>query len=106
MPDFLLTRYHGDNLILPVGLTDSEGLPIDLSGAAIKFKLGTITDTSEGYSISRDDAAGNFTITLSATLMETLTEENYNFGLEVTYPSGIKETLFVGKLILVEDIVP
>lgn len=106
MPDFTISRYHGDTLVLPVAVTDSAGDPISLVGATIKFKMGTITHSTIGYSIARSDAAGTFAITLSAAIMEALTDTNYAFAVEVVYASGIKETLFVGRLDIVEDVVP
>lgn len=106
MADFKLIRYRGDTLVLPVSLTDSHGQPVDLSGAAIKFKLGTITELSEGYEIFRNDTAGEFCIMISSSLMGSLVDSEYLFAAEVVYPSGVKETLFVGRLILKEDVVP
>ena len=78
--DFSIERYHGNSLVLPVALTTpqvSESgaityVPLSIAGAAIRFKLGEITELSDGYSITRNDSAGNFTIIISATLMATL----------------------------------
>lgn len=106
MADFKLIRYRGDTFILPVALTDSQGRPVDLSGAAIKFKLGTITEISEGYEIFRNDTAGEFCIMISSSLMGSLGDPGYLFAAKIVYPSGVKETLFVGRLILKEDVVP
>lgn len=103
--DFGIGRYHGNTLVLPVALTDSSGEPISLVGATIKFRIGDITEASEGYSIARSDSAGAFTITISASLMATLKESVYYFGCEVTYASGIRQTLFVGKLTLKDNVV-
>jgi hypothetical protein len=114
MADFEIERYHGDTLVLPVTISDTsvnpsgetEYTPRPITGAAIKFKMGPVTESSEGYSIVRDDAAGTFCITISAALMESLVLPAYNFSVEIVYESGIKETLFVGKLTLKEDEVP
>jgi hypothetical protein len=112
--DFCIERYHGNSLVLPVALTTpqvSESgaityVPLSIAGAAIRFKLGEITELSDGYSITRDDPAGNFTIIISATLMATLLNPIYYFAAEITYASGIRETLFVGKLTLKDNVVP
>jgi hypothetical protein len=111
--DFCIERYHGNSLVLPVALTTplvSESgaityVPLSIAGAAIRFKLGEITELSDGYSITRDDPAGNFTIIISATLMATLVNTVYYFAAEITYASGIRETLFVGKLTLKDNVV-
>ena len=59
--DFSIERYHGNSLVLPVALTDSNRRnPISLVGATIKFRIGDITEASEGYSIARSDSAGTF----------------------------------------------
>lgn len=105
MPDFTISRYHGDTFILPVALTTSAGVAVSLVDATINFTMGTITQSSSGYSISRSDAAGTFIITLSDTLMATLTDDRYTFEVEVIYSSGIRETLFVGRLTLKEDVI-
>lgn len=112
--DFSIERYHGNSLVLPVALTTpqvSESgaiiyVPLSIAGAAIRFKLGDITELSDGYSITRDDPAGNFTIIVSATLMATLVNTVYYFAAEITYASGIRETLFVGKLTIKDNVVP
>jgi hypothetical protein len=103
--DFSIERYHGNSLVLPVALTDSGGVAISLVDAIIRFRLGEITELSDGYSIARNDPAGNFTIIISATLMATLTNPIYYFATEITYASGIRETLFVGKLTIKENVV-
>lgn len=77
MVGFKLIRYRGDTFVLPVSLTDSQGSPIDLTGAAIKFKLGAITETSEGYQVYRNDTAGEFCITISPSLMASLVDPEY-----------------------------
>jgi len=105
MPDFTISRYHGDTLVLPVALTDSSDVAVSLVDAIINFKMGSLTQSSSGYSISRSDAAGTFIITISAAAMEALTEDKYTLEVEVTYSSGIKETLFVGRLVLKEDVI-
>jgi len=111
--DFSIERYHGNSLVLPVGLTTPQVselgaityVPLSIVGAAIRFKLGEITELSDGYSITRNDLAGNFTIIISATLMATLVNTVYYFAVEITYASGIRETLFVGKLTLKDNVV-
>lgn len=103
--DFGIERYRGDSLVLPVALTDSNGDTISLVGATIRFALGGITEASEGYSIARNDAAGSFAITISASLMAALSDPAYYFGCEVTYASGIRQTLFVGKLTLKDNVI-
>lgn len=103
--DFEHKIRHGDTFQFLVE-TEEEDVEIDLTGATIKFKLGPISESSNGYDIDRDDTHGKFIITLSAALMETLTGSKYDFGVEVTYLNGFKETLFIGTLILLEDVVP
>ena len=60
--DLGIERYHGNSLVLPVALTDSQGVAISLVGALIQFKLGEITELSSGYTITRNDLAGTFVI--------------------------------------------
>ena len=103
--DFSIERYHGNSLVLPVALTDSGGVAISLVDAIIRFRLGEITELSDGYSIARNDPAGNFTIIISATLMATLLNPVYYFAAEITYASGIRETLFVAKLTIKDNLV-
>ena len=105
MADFEIVRHHGNSLVMPVALTDSQGVVISLVGAIIQFKLGEITELSSGYTVTRNDLAGTFVITVSATLMATLLNPIYYFACKVTYQSGIEETIFVGKLTLKDDVV-
>jgi hypothetical protein len=105
MADFEIVRFHGNSFVLPVALTTSQGVVIPLTGALIQFQLGGITELSDGYTITRNDLAGTFVIIVSATRMATLLNPIYYFACDVTYQSGIKETLFVGKLTLKDNVV-
>jgi len=106
IPDLEIERYHGNTLVIPVGLTNPEHEAVSLEGALIRFKLGEISDLSTGYLITRDDSAGNFCIIITAPLMATLTNPIYYFATEITYASGFRETLFVGKLTLKDNLIP
>ena len=106
IPDLEIERYHGNTLVIPVGLTTDEHEAVSLEGAQIRFKLGEISDLSTGYLITRDDSAGNFCIIITAPLMATLTNPIYYFATEITYASGFRETLFVGKLTLKDNLIP
>jgi hypothetical protein len=105
MADFEIVRHHGNSFVLPVALTTSQGVVIPLTGALIQFQLGGITELSDGCTIARNDLAGTFVIIVSATRMATLLNPIYYFACDVTYQSGIKETLFVGKLTLKDNVV-
>lgn len=107
MNSLILERYHGDSLVLPVSVKDDDGNPINLTDATIRFTIDSptpITDQSPGYSISRVDLYGVFTIAISADKMATLAPGSYRFDVELTYASGVRETLFVGILAILEDV--
>ena len=120
MADFTLTIYHGDTFVLPVTLTDSAGDPVILTGATIKFLLGTITQDDPAVTISRDDTHGKFTVTITAEKMATLevtplVERVYqtdidtgcDLEVEITYPDTlIKKTYLQGKVHIKEDKIP
>jgi hypothetical protein len=103
MAKVLFKKFHGDTFVLPVTLTAS-GRPFNLTGTEIRFTMITddeenpITETSEGYEITRDDENGYFEIVVDATVMELnfTAGSSYKFDVELTYSNGQKETLFVG----------
>ena len=93
MEDFALERYHDRTFLLPVQVVDIDPdtqaeTPVDLTGAVLTFKMGSITEETTGYEISRDDENGSFTIMVSATAMEALTAESYLFEVVAQYING------------------
>jgi hypothetical protein len=101
--------YHGDTFVLPIAIENEDGEPIVLTDADIKFTLHArddVTETTDGVDISREDGNGSFTITVSNDVMEESTEGDsaYMLDVEVTWSTGVKETLFVAELPVCKDI--
>jgi len=99
-------RYRGDTFRFDVAVQEDDGAARDLTDATIRFSLGSYTEDTEGVLIERNDLDGKFTVTISYELMENLTEETYQFDVELTYANGFRETLFVAILILSDDVTP
>lgn len=127
MADCEITRRHGDTWDPSFTVTDdaTPPEPLPLTGATVVFTLETDEDTEEdfyfsdpagatpntaGISIVRVDAAGEFTLTLTAALMATLegsdsqdpAARQYYWDVTVTFASGKKLTLVVGIITLEE----
>jgi hypothetical protein len=102
-----MTKFRGDTFILPVVITDSNNIPINLTGVTIKFTLAAnpaITEATAGVIITRDDVNGKFTITVPASVMNALAAKKYLMDVEVTYADGRKDTLFLLELTLLGDV--
>jgi hypothetical protein len=99
-------RYRGDTFRFDVAVQEDDGSARDLTEATIRFSLGPYNQDTEGVLIERNDLEGKFSVTVSYVLMENLTEETYQFDVELTYANGFRETLFVATLILSDDITP
>ena len=101
------TKFRGDTFILPVGITNPDIAPVNLTGAVIKFTLAAnpnISEATTGVTITRDDPNGKFTITIPASVMNALTAKKYLMDVEITYTDGRKDTLFALELLLLEDV--
>lgn len=101
--------YHGDTFVLPIAIKDEDGVVIDLTDAEIRFTLRALVDVTEltiGVDIDREDNEGSFTITVSDDVMEESTTGGsaYLLDVEVTWSTGVKETLFVAELPVEKDI--
>ena len=82
---------------------EDEITPVSLVGATVRFCIGTtIIETTNGVDITPDplDATGYIDVVVSNTLMAALTESEYPVELEVTYASGVVQTVFSGILTL------
>jgi hypothetical protein len=95
------SHYQKDTFIVPVKIEDSDGSPVDLTGAQIYFALGAYTHATSGVTITRDDTAGELTVTVHYSLMDALTPgEDYRFGIVIEWPGDIRNTVIDGWIAL------
>jgi hypothetical protein len=103
-------QLKGDTFLArPMGLTDKNGVAIDLTNAhfLIQFRIGnkrgtlkkTITDTS-GLVITAPATLGKFTISSFECDWDV---GIYYYDCQITFASGNKLTYFGGTMIVVDD---
>ena len=102
-----IDMYRGDSFWKCLQLVEEDEVtPISLVGATVRFCIGTtILESTSGVVITPDplDATGYVDVVVSYALMEALTEAEYPVELEITYASGIRQTVFSGILTLIPD---
>ena len=101
-----IDMYRGDSFWKSFRLEEEDGNPISLAGATARFCIGTtILETTSGVVITPSplDATGYVNVVVSYALMAALTESEYPVELEITYASGVRQTVFSGILTLIPD---
>lgn len=111
MADFQYDIYHGDTFQLPISVADSAGAAVNLSTYTYEFGMqadaGTITGSTSGVTIgTTNKATGSITITVPYTIMAGSFSpfKQYLFDFSIISSGTVKETLFVGKLGVMEDV--
>ena len=99
-----LDGFEGDTFRKIITLRDGAGALVDITGATIRMKLGSLNETSSGVTITNGGAAGTITIEVTYTAMAAfIAEYTYDIAVEVTM-AGIRKTLFTGHFIVLEDV--
>jgi hypothetical protein len=107
MDEIEIEIYRGDSLeLLVTAVNEDDGLPVDLTGATFRLTIGsTITEATSGVTITGHDALGTVDVFATYTAMDTLEVGEYNIALEATWSAtGKRDTLFMGILVLAEDV--
>lgn len=98
--------YHGDTFLKTFQLLEEDEVtPISLTGATVRFAIGTtINETTSGVTITQTDATGTIDVQVSYALMEALTDLEYPIALELNWSDGVRDTVFAGILSILEDV--
>lgn len=97
--------FQGDSKDLVVTVSDSAGLPVDLTGTTVKWRAAPAVDstvatiskaTGTGITIT-GAAAGQFTVMLGPTDTQTLDGEFYHEA-QITDAAGAVSTVLSGRL--------
>ena len=108
-----LSFVHGDDVTYPITIKDSNGVPIDLTGATVKSDIRkeygstVIASFTPNYT---DLANGTFEITLDAATSASLPQNtkgrinSFVFDVELTDISGNKDTIISGYLKVTNEV--
>ncbi len=96
---------RGDSRIFNLTVYDTDGLPVDITGATITFKLARTRDTAlvfskEGTIVTAEEGTAKITILANET---TSFDGDYYYEVEVTYPSGENSTVVYGDFTFLPD---
>jgi hypothetical protein len=107
MEKLALEQYRGDTLTLRLLVKDSNGDPVSLEAASVRFTLGTgegaLTEESDGVDVDVVDAAGQITVQVAYAQMQ-VTPDSYPFDVEVTFQDNTRRTLVLGDLLIKDDV--
>lgn len=106
-----LTITADNHYILKLVYKDSDGFPVNLSGATAKFVL-----RRSMYSpvlITRDatinGASGEITVTVvpadTANILDNVLEETFIYGVQLTQADGTKTNIVDGEAVIQQNIV-
>ncbi len=105
-----ITHDRGDSLSLDVRFEDSEGTPIDLTGASIVFTIKKDYDDEDAAAsaeavLAVDPTTGVFNVSIDADTMKTLTEVGaYYYDFQMTDSNEIVTTPIKGKFLNTFDV--
>ncbi|SRR6266550_3865652 len=96
----------GDDWIILVQCTNSDGSPMDLTGAGIEWKLvdpttGTVLYTltvGSGISVVTPNTLGQCVVWLTKVQSGTLVAKEYNDQVRVTTAAGLRSTQSRGRI--------
>ena len=100
----------GDTWEMTGPLQDANGVPFNLAGASISWKLDSIDGATNFLSLAvgsgiqvLDLTSATVLVTVSATQSESLTPGTYRDSLRVTLADGAKFTEWVGAITATVD---
>lgn len=99
-----LEQYCGDTFRFAVSLKDSDGDPVDLKDAEVRFTLALptpVTHDTEGVDIDVEE--GVIDIAVDYQLMQ-VSPGDYSFDVEVTWEDEVRRTVVLGVLTLRDDV--
>lgn len=104
-----LTRRRGDTYPIDLSVVDTEGSPVDITGATFKLTVSSEeapTDTTgQLFQVAGsivNAAAG--TVTFAPSASNTDAVGTYYYDIEMTDDAGVITTLVTGEFILLQDI--
>ena len=108
MEKITLETFCGDTFQLTLSVKDSNGDPIDLGDATVRFKIdagteNSVTEETDTVIVESDDE-GVISIVVPYAAM-TMPASTYPFDVEVTYgEDSIRRTLVWGDLTVHQDV--
>lgn len=106
MEDQDATFVQGDTQIFVVSVVDGDGVAVDLTNAAIEYRIGngdtTLTKTPADDITVTDAVGGAFEVLLTATETADL-ERGYRHAVEITDSNGDVSTVLTGSVLVKPD---
>lgn len=99
------TKYQGDSMSIDFTVkVKSTQTPVDISGATIRFAVGTINESTSGVVVTNGGVLGTVAIFIPDTVMDDLVVDEYDMAVELYFAgTSVRYTIFTGTLILEED---
>jgi hypothetical protein len=92
-----LERVRGDSFLLTLRLTNPDGSPMDIEGGEVRYTIAGVTHEEAPPTLS----GNTISIHIPYNLM-TQEAGTYDYDVELTL-DGVRRTLVLGKLTLVDD---
>jgi hypothetical protein len=102
--DVNFTVIKGDTFDAVVSFKDSEGKPLNFTGATLHMAIVNSSFASVGPIL---EAGSGFTVTgstVSFNYIPTMQPDTYFYDLQCTFASGLKKTLMGGKFKVLREI--
>lgn len=98
---WVLEARQGDSLLLPITYTDSDGVPVNVTGYHFEFMVNVVTQTTYTTSpeiVVVNAALGKLELALSAAQTTLLTKNRGKYYFRATDASGVVLTLLYGDI--------
>lgn len=98
---------RGDTLTLTVNITKKGGgayTPAD--GDSIRFAMSVGYKGQKGYRpvLSKEIPTDSLTITLTSDETQSLTEQKYNYDVQITHADGFVDTFISSTMVMLEEV--
>ena len=99
-----ITINAGETFSLPLTLTNTDGLALNLTGYGISSYIRKHPESSvvvAGFGVSfTDRTAGEINISLASTITETISEGRYVYDMMAISGAGIKSIVLEGNVLV------
>ena len=97
---------RGDTLTLTVGMVKDGETYTPVEGDVIRFALSIGYKGQRGYMpiLTREIPTDSLTFTLTAEETQNLTEQKYNYDVQITYADGSVDTFISSTMVMLEEV--
>lgn len=97
---------RGDTLTLTISMTKDGAEYVPVEGEQIRFALATGYAGQKNYNLimTKDIPLDTLTFTLSSAETQALTNQKYNYDIQLTHTDGSVDTFISSQMVMLEEV--